>query len=264
MEKLLEIMKRLRDPEQGCPWDREQTFKSILPYTLEEAHEVAAAIDSGNFDDLREELGDLLFQIVFYSQMASEQSRFNFSDIVDGICNKLIRRHPHVFADAKISNAEEQAEAWEEHKRKEKAAKRKADTFLLDDIPAALPALTRALKLHRKAATVGFDWPDIHGVFDKLEEEVTELKHEVDTHGTVERLEDEIGDLLFVMTILARHVGVNPETALRTANNKFVRRFHQMEQLIRDSGGSLEATPLDEMDGVWDLVKSLEKSKPNP
>lgn len=258
MEKLLDIMKRLRDPDTGCPWDQQQTFKSILPYTLEEAHEVAAAIESGDFDELKEELGDLLFQVVFYCQMASEDSRFDFKDVVDGISNKLIHRHPHVFADAHIGSAEEQAIAWEQHKKNEKLQKSSGEKLLLDDIPTALPALTRAVKLHRRAASVKFDWPDISGVFDKLEEEVNELKQEIDKNGNMERLEDEVGDLFFVATIIARHAGVNPETALRSANMKFHRRFSQMERLIQEQGKSLDQLDLAQMDAVWDQVKAME------
>ncbi len=261
MDRLLEIMRRLRDPERGCPWDRQQTYKTILPYTLEEAYEVADAIDREHYEDLREELGDLLFQVVFYAQIATEEGRFQFPDIVESICDKLERRHPHVFGDHNIPDAETQTRAWEQHKKQERANKSAPgnDVSLLQNIPTSLPAMARAMKLHRRAATVGFDWPDIHGVLDKLDEEVGELKHEIATDGDRERLQDEIGDLLFVTTILARHAAIDPESALRSANTKFERRFRGVEQELAQRGKNLQDASLQEMDAIWDHVKRHER-----
>ena len=261
MERLLDIMRRLRDPQSGCPWDRQQTYATILPYTLEEAYEVADAIDRGDFDDLRDELGDLLFQVVFYAQIAAEEGRFGFADVVQGICDKLQRRHPHVFADAVIADAEQQTRAWEEHKKKERAARAgdSNDSSVLRGIPGTLPAMARAMKLHRRAATVGFDWPDIRGVLHKLDEEVAELSAEIHQQGGKDRLQDEIGDLLFVATILARHADIDPETALRAANAKFERRFRAVEQELLRQGKDIHATPLAEMDALWDEVKAGER-----
>ena len=257
MERLLEIMRRLRDPDHGCPWDRQQTYKTILPYTLEEAYEVADAIDREHYDDLKDELGDLLFQVVFYGQIATEEGRFDFQDIVTAICDKLERRHPHVFGDQHIADAAAQTRAWEQHKKHERRQKSTDETYasVLQDIPVNLPAITRAMKLHRRAAGVGFDWPDIHGVLEKLDEEVQELKHEIASNGSVERLQDEIGDLLFVATILARHGGIDPESALRAANSKFERRFRGVEQELSRQGRDIHQVSLQEMDAIWDRVK---------
>jgi ATP diphosphatase len=262
IDKLLEIMAQLRDPEKGCPWDREQTFDSIVPFTIEEAYEVADTIERKAMDELREELGDLLFQVVFYAQMAQEQDLFGFDQVVDGIVDKLIRRHPHVFGNEDIQTAEQQTHAWEAHKAKERAAKADAQqrvASLLDGIPVTLPALTRAMKLHKRAARVGFDWDKLHDVMDKVEEEIQEIDAEIQAGAEPVRMEDEIGDLLFVTTILARHADIDPETALRKANAKFERRFRRIEYLLHKQGSNVEQATLDEMDRLWDQIKVEEK-----
>ena len=263
IERLLEIMARLRDPKTGCPWDKAQSFGSIVPYTIEEAYEVADAIERGAMEDLREELGDLLFQVVFYAQIAHEAGLFEFTDIVKTIIDKLVRRHPHVFGNEHIESAQAQSEAWEQHKEKERKSKARSQLqhpSLLDGIPVTLPALSRAVKLHRRAATVGFDWEKIHDVMDKVHEEVDEIHHEIKAGSDQERMTDEIGDLLFVTTILARHASIDPELALRYANAKFERRFRRVEKILSEQGRSLDEATLDEMDYVWDQVKEEERS----
>jgi ATP diphosphatase len=264
INKLLEIMAQLRDPEKGCPLDREQTFDTIVPFTIEEAYEVADTIERKSMDDLREELGDLLFQVVFYARMAQEQGLFEFDQVVDGIVDKLIRRHPHVFGEVDIQTAGQQTHAWEAHKAKERAAKADAQrrvASLLDGIPVTLPALTRAMKLHKRAARVGFDWDKLHDVMDKVEEEIQEIDAEIQAGAEPQRMEDEIGDLLFVTTILARHACIDPETALRKANAKFERRFRRIEHLLHVQGSNVEQATLDEMDRLWDQVKVEEKQQ---
>jgi MazG family protein len=253
-------MEKLRDPDRGCPWDREQTFATIIPFTIEETYEVADAIERGDMPELRAELGDLLFQIVFYAQMANEIGAFNFDDVVSGIVEKMRRRHPHVFGNAKIGTALEQSLAWERHKADERA--RGGDgtrAGLLDDIPRALPSMTRATKLHKRAARTGFDWATAADVLHKLDEELRELREEVVKNGGRERLTDELGDLLFVTTILARHVDVDPESALRHANMKFERRFRRMESLALERGVELKNLSLAEQDALWDQAKSEER-----
>lgn len=261
IQKLLDLMARLRDPQHGCPWDKEQTFATIVPYTIEEAYEVADAIERNAMDDLRAELGDLLFQVVFYAQMACEVGAFDFNDVVAGIVEKMVRRHPHVFAAARIGSAQEQTHAWEQHKADERAAKSHDGTppGLLDDIPRALPAMARAVKLHKRAARVGFDWAKAADVLSKLDEEVRELRTEIINNGSQERLTDEIGDLLFVATILARHTHIDPEAALRHANAKFERRFKRMEALAHARGSNLKEMTLAEKDALWDQAKSEER-----
>jgi MazG family protein len=260
INELLAIMARLRDPERGCPWDREQTFATIVPFTIEEAYEVADAIERGDMAELKAELGDLLFQVVFYAQMAKEQDDFEFADVVAGIVAKMIRRHPHVFGDAHIASAQEQTHAWEKHKEQER--KQKAGTAgLLDDIPRALPAMTRAMKLHRRAARIGFDWAKAEDVLHKLDEEVRELRHEIVNGGDAARVTDEIGDLLFVATILARHAHVDPESALRHANAKFERRFRRMEALAAERNLDLKDMTLAEQDALWDQAKAEEREQ---
>jgi ATP diphosphatase len=259
IEHLLEIMRRLRDPDTGCPWDREQTYRSLVPYTLEEAYEVADAIEQHDLDHLPDELGDLLFQVVFYARLGQEQGRFDFEGIVQRICDKLVRRHPHVFADSVIDTAEEQTRAWEEHKRQER--NRKAGTGqagILDGVSLAMPALMRAAKLQRRAARVGFDWPQIDGVLAKVREELAEIQLELQTDSAAERLAEEVGDLLFSCVNLARHLQVEPEAALRTANLKFEQRFRQMETLLQTANGIEQASPA-EMDSAWETVKRAEK-----
>jgi MazG family protein len=254
MERLLNIMKRLRAPDGGCPWDLEQDFRSIVPYTIEEAYEVADAIERSDPRALRDELGDLLFQVVFHAQMASEAGWFDFRDVVDGICEKMVRRHPHVFAGETIENAEAQTHAWEQHKETERGTQES----LLDGIALALPALTRAAKLQRRASRAGFDWPSIHGVSDKVEEELEELCREIEAGMNRDALIDEAGDLLFATVNLLRHAGIDPESALRRGNEKFSRRFRQVEAMCAEAGHAVAETELDTLDVYWDRVKELE------
>jgi nucleoside triphosphate diphosphatase len=261
LEELLGIMARLRDPQGGCPWDVEQTFATIAPYTIEEAYEVAEAIARGDMAALKDELGDLLFQVVFHAQMASETRAFSFADVVDAVCEKMIRRHPHVFADARVDGADAQTVAWEEHKRRERATRAANGGRLLDDVPLAFPALTRALKLQKRAATVGFDWRERARVMEKLEEEIGELNEAVAAGAPKEKLTDEMGDILFVAVNLARHLGVDPEEALRATNDKFTRRFAHVEDTVRARGGKLGEVTLEEMDAAWDDAKRLERKR---
>ena len=258
IEKLLEIMARLRDPERGCPWDAKQDFDSIAPYTIEEAYEVADAIQRRDYEDLRDELGDLLFQVLFHSRMAQEAGHFDFDDVAEGLAGKLTRRHPHVFGDTRYASAEEQAHAWEELKAQERAEKREADTSALAGIAAGLPEWRRALKLQQRAATVGFDWPGPEPVLDKLAEEIGEVRVEFEGGGDRDRLEDEIGDVLFVIANLARHAKIDPGHALRRANAKFERRFRRMEALAAEAGETLAGKTLAEQDALWDRAKSEE------
>jgi ATP diphosphatase len=255
IQTLLDIMACLRNPDNGCPWDRQQDFRSIAPYTLEEACEVVDAIERDDRVGLRDELGDLLFQVVFHARMASEAEWFDFSDVVQGICDKMIRRHPHVFADAEIADADAQAHAWEAHKQQERGG---ATGGVLDGVPLALPALMRADKLQKKASRAGFDWPDIRGVFDKVAEELEELRVEVEDGSDQEALRDEAGDLLFAVVNLVRHAGAEPESVLRRANRKFTKRFQQVELLCQQAGTSVSETDLDTLDWYWDQVKMRE------
>jgi MazG family protein len=255
--RLLEIMAKLRDPEDGCPWDLEQDFRSIAPYTLEEAYEVADAIERGDLGDLQEELGDLLLQVVFHAQMAREMGAFGFEDVVAGICNKLVRRHPHVFAGATVESAAAQTESWERLKAEEKAARGRAGA--LDDVPVALPALTRAAKLGRRAARVGFDWPDATGPRRKVDEELQELDSAIAGDEDPDAVEAEFGDLLFALVNYARHLGIDPESALRRSNEKFVRRFGQVEERAAVSGTALEEAGLERLDGWWEEAKRKER-----
>jgi ATP diphosphatase len=254
IETLLEIMIQLRTPGSGCPWDLQQDFHSIAPYTLEEAYEVVDAIEQGDQQGLREELGDLLFQVVYHSQMAREAGWFDFSAVVKGICEKMTRRHPHVFAGDIIDTAEAQTAAWEKHKEREKGERGSA----IEGVPLALPALTRADKLQKKASQVGFDWPSIHGVSDKVEEELEELCEEIRNNAGAEALMDEAGDLLFAAVNLVRHTGTDPEAALRQANHKFSRRFRMVEQLSKADGKTVVETDLDTLDLYWEEAKALE------
>ncbi len=254
VENLLEIMAQLRTPGTGCPWDLQQDFRSIAPYTLEEAYEVVDAIEQDDREALREELGDLLFQVVYHAQMAQEAGWFGFSAVVTGICEKMTRRHPHVFGDEVIDTAEAQTAAWERHKDREKGER----GSVLEGVPLALPALTRADKLQRKASRVGFDWPSIHGVSDKVEEELEELREEIRSNADAGALMDEAGDLLFAAVNLVRHTGTDPEAALRQANEKFSRRFRMVEQLSKAAGKTVTETDLDTLDLYWDEAKALE------
>lgn len=257
IERLNAVMVRLRDPERGCPWDVEQTFQTIAPYTLEEAYEVADAIERGDWDDLKGELGDLLFQVVFHARMAEEQGLFAFDDVANAIADKLERRHPHVFGDeaAKADGAAQKAR-WEDIKAGERKAK--AQHGVLDDVPVGLPALARAAKLTKRAARVGFDWPSTDEVFDKFVEEVAELRAEI-AAGDLDKAREEVGDLLFVMANLARKLGVEPEDALRGANAKFVRRFAFIEAELAKDGRTPEQSDLAEMDRLWDAAKAAER-----
>lgn len=255
VSRLLAIMSRLRDPQRGCPWDVQQNFDTIAPYTIEEAYEVADAIERKDLDDLRDELGDLLFQVVFHAQMASEQDAFGFDDVVDAICDKMERRHPHVFGDARIDDAEQQTLAWEEQKRRERAATRDS---VLDDVPIALPALTRASKLGKRAAQVGFEWADVGGAVDKLQEELGELREEVVAGADQQRMEHEIGDVLFCVVNVCRYLKIDPEKALRLTNAKFERRFRYVERGLKARGRTPEQATLEEMDKLWDEAKGQE------
>lgn len=252
IDRLLTLMSRLRNPDGGCPWDLQQSFATIAPYTIEEAYEVADAIERNDLRDLRAELGDLLFQVVFHSQMAQEQGAFGFDDVVAAICDKMERRHPHVFGDARIDTAAAQNVAWEEHKRRERAA---ANDSVLADVPVALPALTRAHKLGKRAAQVGFEWADIGGAIDKVHEEVDELKQEVADGADKNAMEQEIGDLLFSLVNVCRYLQIDPENALRGTNAKFERRFHYIEQRLKEQGRSPADASLDEMDALWEEGK---------
>jgi MazG family protein len=256
--RLLDIMSRLRDPKSGCPWDREQDFASIAPYTIEEAYEVAEAIAHGEPRALESELGDLLFQVVFHAQMGAERQWFDFASVADAISNKLVERHPHVFADARIDSTAEQNRAWEEHKARERAARAGSAPGELDDVPLALPALARAAKLGKRAGRVGFDWPDATGVRAKIEEELGEIAAVAD--GDDEQRAEELGDLLFAAANWARHLRVDPEESLRLANAKFERRFRAMERLARERALVLKSLTPAEWDGLWNEVKAAEKA----
>lgn len=257
IERLLGIMKRLRDPETGCPWDREQTFATIAPYTLEETYEVLDAINREDFDDLRGELGDLLFQVVFYAQMAQEEGRFNFDEICAAISDKLERRHPHIFGDDSAQNSAQVLEKWERIKTAERAEKEQHSA--LDDIPEALPALMRAHKIQKRCSAVGFDWETLGPVLDKVHEEIDEVMHEAKQAVVDEtKLEEEVGDLLFATVNLARHLGTKAETALQKANRKFERRFRQVESIISAQGLEMEQATLEQMENAWQQVKRQE------
>ncbi len=258
---LLRIMAQLRDPEAGCPWDVEQSFASIAPYTIEEAYEVADAIQSGDLEGLKDELGDLLLQVVFHARMAEEQGLFGFRDVVISICEKMTRRHPHVFGDAGIEDEAAQRIAWEKHKeeeRKVRATHQDEVLSALHGVSVALPGLTRAVKLQKRAARVGFDWGDALPVFAKVREELEELEAVMEEGEGQERAEEELGDLLFVCANLARHFKVDPESALRHANAKFERRFQYVETALRAGGRSLSDADLAEMDRLWEECKAGE------
>jgi tetrapyrrole methylase family protein/MazG family protein/ATP diphosphatase len=257
LDRLIAIMARLRDPVGGCPWDLEQTFATIAPYTVEEAYEVADAIARGDLGDLKEELGDLLLQVVYHARMAQEQDAFAFNEVAEAICEKMVRRHPHVFGDAKHRDAAEQSVAWEAIKAAERARK-VARTSVLDGVPLGLPGMTRAVKLTARAARVGFDWPSTHEVLDKLREELAELEVEI-AAGDQAKAREELGDLLFVCANLARKLEVEPEDALRVANAKFARRFAFIEAALAKTGRRPDQSDLAEMDRLWDEAKRVER-----
>ena len=259
-ERLVEIMAKLRDPDGGCPWDLEQDFASIAPYTIEEAYEVADAIARDEMGQLKDELGDLLLQVVFHARMAEEKQLFDFAAVADGISDKMVRRHPHVFGDVDIATSEAQTLAWEDQKAEERAKRARAEgreLSALDGVALNLPALLRAQKLQARAARVGFDWPDAAPVYDKVDEELAEVR-DAAAKGDVAALTDEIGDLLFSVVNLARHLNVDPEGALRAGNAKFERRFHRLETLASDRGVNLRTADLAALDALWDAAKAEE------
>jgi ATP diphosphatase len=260
MSRLIEIMTKLRDPETGCAWDVAQDFSTIAPYTIEEAYEVADAIQRRDMNELKEELGDLLFQVVFHSQMAKEVGAFEIADVVDAINAKMIRRHPHVFGNEDTRTADQQVAAWEVIKAQERAGKDKSNgpSSALDDVALALPSLLRAEKLQKRAARVGFDWTEAGPIFDKLTEETDEVREAIET-GDPDKIEDELGDLLFVAANLSRRLNVDPEQALRRANAKFERRFRAMEALAEGAGQDFAALDIDAQEALWQRVKHQER-----
>ena len=260
LEKFAEIIAKLRDPNGGCPWDLEQTYQTMPPHILEEAYEVVEAINQDDRKELKEELGDLLMQVVFLSQLAQEEGAFTLDDVIDGITDKIIRRHPHVFGEIKAENSDEVLKNWENIKQQERYQKEQFS--ILDNVPIALPSLLRAAKLQKRCAKVGFDWSELEPTIQKVEEELQEVRDEVSKQPqNPQAIEEEIGDLLFASVNVARHLKLNPEEALRKANLKFERRFRQVEQSILVSGRQLEQVSLAEMDLIWDQVKQQEKQE---
>lgn len=254
-ERVKRLMEILRSPD-GCPWDREQSFATIAPYTIEEAYEVADAIARNDMDDLREELGDFLFQVVFHARIAEEAGHFNLDDVVNDLVEKMVRRHPHVFGSGDERSADDQTLAWDAMKAAERAAKEQEDLSVLSGIALALPALMRAEKLQKRAAKVGFDWPDIDGVIEKITEEAQELS-EAALSKNRDAIEDEMGDLLFAVTNLSRRLDIDPEAALRRTNNKFTRRFQHIETTVEAEGRDISDMDLDEMERYWQAAKTL-------
>lgn len=260
LEKFAEIIAKLRDPNGGCPWDLEQTYQTMPPHILEEAYEVVEAINQDDRKELKEELGDLLMQVVFLSQLAQEEGAFTLDDVIDSITDKIIRRHPHVFGEIKAENSDEVLKNWENIKQQERYQKEQFS--ILDNVPIALPSLLRAAKLQKRCAKVGFDWSELEPTIQKVEEELQEVRDEVSKQPqNPQAIEEEIGDLLFASVNVARHLKLNPEEALRKANLKFERRFRQVEQSILASGRQLEQVSLAEMDLIWDQVKQQEKQE---
>ena len=259
LQKLLKIMAALRDPEEGCPWDKKQSFESIAAYTVEEAYEVADAIERKDMAELKSELGDLLFQVVFHSQMAAEQDLFDFADVVNAINDKLLRRHPHVFAERSSKTEAELNRDWEDHKKKERAEKGEitGKKGYLDGVASAMPALRWSEKLQKRAAHHGFDWDEIAPVFDKLQEEIAELKAEIDQENNHDRIADELGDILFACVNLSRHLDVNPEQALRDSNLKFISRFKVVEQLLQQDVRLMDDCSVEELEDYWQKAKTL-------
>ncbi len=262
MDRLLDVMRRLRDPKTGCPWDIEQTFETIAPYTIEEAYEVADAIEKQDWSELKGELGDLLLQTVYHTAISEEKGLYDFHEVAEGIAQKMIDRHPHIFGDeSRDKSAEQQTRDWEAIKAKERASKAQKGT--LDGVALGLPALLRAVKLQKRAARVGFDWPETTQVLDKIIEESQELVEARETLTQTE-IEEEFGDLLFVMANLGRHLGIEPETALRATNAKFTRRFESIEAALKSQGKRPEDSNLEEMDALWDAAKAAEKAAKRP
>ncbi len=259
LDRLLEVMRRLRDPATGCPWDIEQRFATIAPYTIEEAYEVADAIEREDWDALPGEIGDLLLQVVYYTQMGSEAGRFDFDAVANGIADKMIARHPHVFGDEEVAGSASLRTIWEERKAAERAAKPDGDGSLLADVPLGFPALTRALKLQKRAARAGFDWGDARPILAKLREEIAELEEALDGGAPVAEQELELGDLLFTVVNLARHLELDPEAALRATNAKFERRFRSIEAAVATSGRAVADTGLDELEALWEAAKAAER-----
>lgn len=257
IKALIDVMAKLRDPNGGCPWDLKQTFETITPYTIEEAYEVADAVERGDMADFKEELGDLLLQVVFHSQMASEKNLFDINEVAQAEADKLVSRHPHVFGEETAKDADAVMHIWNAQKDKEKA--QKGNTYLLDAVTKGLPALMRAQKIHRKVAKVGFDWPKADDVFAKLDEEVAELKQAV-ANKDQKNLVEELGDILFVCCVLAEHLDVDAETALRNANNKFINRFNKVEELMKVNSKEFGKTSLAQMDEYWNIAKAQEKT----
>ena len=260
IENLLQIMRSLRDPETGCPWDIKQTFASIAPYTIEEAYEVAEAIDQADLQALKGELGDLLFQVVFYAQMAAEQGAFEFNDVVEAISEKLTRRHPHVFTDALAGNETELHRDWESHKVAEQREQYNNDTSILAGVPKAVPALKRAAKLDKRAASQGFDWGNAEGVLNKIAEEAAEVCEALEGDDPA-RIQEEYGDLLLAVTSLGRHLKADPEEALRQASNKFEARIRGMETLMQRGDNEWNSYDLDGLEALWEQAKSSEKER---
>ncbi|MEX1080914.1 MAG: nucleoside triphosphate pyrophosphohydrolase [Halofilum sp. (in: g-proteobacteria)] len=255
IDHVLAIMARLRDPENGCPWDLAQDFESIAPHTIEEAYEVAESIETGDFDGLRDELGDLLLQVVYHARMAQERGLFDFETVAGGLADKLVRRHPHVFGEAAAANDGEREDIWEQEKAAERARKGETDGSVLAGVTRGVPALTRALKLQRRVARVGFDWPDVRGPAAKVREEMAEID---DAVGDPAAVEAEVGDLLFAAASLARHHGVDAETALRRASDRFERRFRGVERRMAEHGRDFADADLEELEGHWQQVKAEE------
>ncbi|WP_343565146.1 nucleoside triphosphate pyrophosphohydrolase [Kiloniella sp. b19] len=268
IDRLLQLMRDLRDPEQGCPWDIEQTFQTIAPYTIEEAYEVADAIENGSMDDVKDELGDLLLQVVFHAQMAQDGGIFDFNDVAQAVTDKMVRRHPHIYAAADITTADQQEVSWEAIKAEERASKGLSGrSSLMDDVTVGLPASTRAVKLQKRAAKVGFDWDHLDPVVEKIREELDEVLAECPENPAEaneeqrDRLEDEFGDLLFAVANLGRHLRIDPEKALRRTNAKFERRFRFVEQAFSERNADLKSASLEEMDREWDRAKALENGQ---
>lgn len=257
VDRLLQIMEQLRHPETGCPWDTQQTFQTIVPYTLEEAYEVADAIEFGSMDDVKDELGDLLFQVVFYAQLGKEQGDFDFEAIAQNVSDKLVRRHPHVFAETQVDFSDAVNVNWEQIKQQEREAKGIVDNSVLANIPKGMGPLIKAQKLQKRCAKVGFDWPELPPVFDKIAEEVDEIKAELACSQPQEaRLTEEVGDLFFSVVNLARHLGVDADAALRVANNKFEKRFRQVEDELQQQEKAPSDVSLEELESLWQKVKT--------